>query len=340
MTGPSSPAHARMKTGAKATREAVFAACTSLAMSGVIPTVRDVLKVTGGSLSTITPLRDEWWASIVSKLREGETVKGVPAAVSELFVGLWKASTAHAQHALDADRAAMRRTVEEASQATAAALADAQAANQRAATADAALAAAVAAKAQADHLAAQVAAEHQAVVATLSSQLDGRTAELRAATEGRTADAARWDDERKRLLVQVDGQRQEASRAQALVSKLEPQLAEARTRTAADAVRLEQLERELASAVQEAQRARAAELAAASQAADAITQRESLAAELRTKDALLQSQREALLANADATRSFATEMEGFKRQMVPQSPPASSKRRASRRPTSESKPQR
>lgn len=330
-----------MKLGAKATREAVFAACQSLAMSGTSPpTVRDVLRATGGSLSTITPLREEWWKSIQKRLREGETVKGLPAEVSELFANLWNTVSEHALRALDSDREELRRATEDANRAAASAQSQVEAAQRQTEAAEASRDAAAAAKTQAETRLAESAAEHRGVVATLTSQIAARTAELHASTEARAADASRWDEERRRLLVQVDSHRQEAVRAQNELTQLQPQIGEAKTRAAADAARIEQLERDLAVAKEETQRARAAEVSATSAATAAASQCDALAAEVRVKDALLKSQGEALLANADATKSFATELEGFKRQLSPPPLPASAKRRANRRPNarSETKP--
>lgn len=73
----------------KATASSIAAAAERLIAQGKYPSAKEIAAITGGSLSTITPLRDEWWARFCTQYRTGRFLPGMPEAVSDLLRDVW-----------------------------------------------------------------------------------------------------------------------------------------------------------------------------------------------------------------------------------------------------------
>ena len=305
-----------MKVGAKATREAVFSVCNDLMMRGQIPSVRDILKITRGSLSTISPLRDEWWKSIVSQYKDGQLITGLPPDVSQHLVNVWNLASGYAKDALQVERL----TLESKSLADAARV---EAAEARAAAAVNALAEAQAearrslrSHSEATDLLRERASEHQGVVTVLTERiatLDAQTlaneeahsAELRRIETSHSAEVERFDSERKRLMLQLDIQRQDISRLTASNSKSESHASELAARLAEYVARLSALEDELTAARAQAIESTLREQHSQSSLAAALAARDALSAKLLAKESLLVTQAEMMTAQTRSSELVA-----------------------------------
>lgn len=315
-----------MKAGTKATREAVFAACEEMMARGQLPALREIVKKTGGSLSTITPHRDAWWLSIVRERSSARGIKGLPDDVSALLVSVWDRATSAAHELLAGFRSEQQARADEfaakAATAEARAIVAAETASQATADADAARREA----ARATEMLEQRGAEHAAVVSTLTHQIEGlgnQSADLRAA---HAEEVERWVEERKRLMVQLDAERQEVALAAtgtaAATRKHEKALEEALTRLAQEAAR--------AAALAEANATLRVDLASSQAREHALgdlrlaleAETRNLREQLASRDALLQSQAQAMSEQSLASRTLATSVEQVRKLMqTPRRPP-------------------
>ena len=312
-----------MKSGAKATREAVFAVCNELMMAGKVPTVRDILKATKGSLSTITPLRDEWWKSIVGQFKDGKLISGLPADVSQQLVNVWNLAAGYANDALLSERLAL----ESKSLADAALVLAAQARAERAVEAlvdaQAEASRALAAHSEATNLLRERAAEHQGVVAVLTDRIatidaqsrsieDAHASELRRIEAAHSAEFERFDSERKRLMIQLDTQRQDITRLSGSNAKHEARADELSARLAEDAARLSSLEDVAVQARSEAAEALRREQGTQSALAALSLERDGLQAQLQAKESLLVTQAEMMTAQTRSSEVVAAAFDELK----------------------------
>ncbi len=317
---------------ALATRETVFKACDELLLSGQYPSARSVVAITKGSLSTVGPLRDEWWRQLAVSYRDSKFLKGVPPNISDFLTGVWAAACEHASRRFDADAAELKTE-----------LADARAAHDQAAERASGFEAQLAREKEQSSLLAERLARLEAAHDQLSrlhaGTVDAHRAELVsiaqlhadkiAAAQASAADAARshaeatarHEDERRRLMLQVDSSRQESIRVS------EASLAAAAQHEAAAhaaSQRLDQMatqNRDLSSALAAARAeasALAAQLAAAqAHAAQVVAERDALVSRVQAAEALLESQAKVISDQVQASRDINLTLAGFQTLLAP-----------------------
>jgi chromosome segregation ATPase len=311
---------------ALATRETVFKACDELLLSGQYPSARSVVAITKGSLSTVGPLRDEWWRQLAASYRDTKFLKGVPAEISEFLTGVWTSACDHAANRFDAQAAQLEAQLADARQAH-------EQAVQRASDAEAAL---TLEKSQSALLSDRVAQlkiglgqaatqladtreAHRLELASLTrshaDKLSAAEAARADASRAHAEEIVRRDEERRRLMLQIDASRQEtirvseASLAAAAQHELAVQAATQRLDQAASQIR--ELSTTLAAA--RAESASIASQLAASQvhASQLLADREALATQLQAAQALIQSQAKVISDQVQASREMGETLSGF-----------------------------
>lgn len=312
----------------RATRESVFAACDELLLLGQYPSARAVVAKTKGSLSTVGPLRDEWWRLLAEKYRETKYLKGVPRDASDFLTGVWATASSLAAAAFDDQAARLKQTLVEREAelgAARASIASFQADLQLSQDSVAGLSDQVA---QLQAAATHQATEHAAEIATLRDQLrvaheanSRQAADAQAAAaeaSRRLADSAEAAaDERRRLLVQVDTARQESVRlaeaASVAASRHSAAIESLNTRLDAAGLAAEHASREAAAARTESATL-SARLTAAEHANAALREeRDSIAARLAASAATVVSQGELLAAQAAASQAINGTLNSLKR---------------------------
>jgi septal ring factor EnvC (AmiA/AmiB activator) len=204
-----------MKAGAKATRESVFAACDAIADEGRIPTVREICSRTGGSLSTIGPLRDQWTAKFVAQVQRGRQA-GLPEEVVRAFSGLWQAAVAEASKQLDSARVELRVDAEGIQERVTRAEAEAERVSAQSAETKREL---DAARAQIEVLNDELsrrATEHRIVFTSLTSLIDSLKDQGRRFADDHSEVVSRMTTERERLVAELGAHQQEIARVKAL----------------------------------------------------------------------------------------------------------------------------
>jgi chromosome segregation ATPase len=99
------------------TQDQVNAAADAILGAGENPTVEKVRAELGtGSPNTITRMLDAWRSELGDRLRQLSALPGVPSAVGQVMIELWRLATEHADRALEG-RFATERAMLEASQA-------------------------------------------------------------------------------------------------------------------------------------------------------------------------------------------------------------------------------
>lgn len=317
---------------ALATRETVFKACDELLLSGQYPSARSVVAITKGSLSTVGPLRDEWWRQLAVSYRDSKFLKGVPPNISDFLTGVWTAACEHASRRFDADAAQLKTE-----------LADARAAHDQAAERASGFEAQLAREKEQSSLLAERLARLEAAHDQLSrlhaETVDAHRAELVsigqlhadkiAAAQASAADAARshaeatarHEDERRRLMLQVDSSRQESVRVSeaslAAAAQHEAAAHAASQRLDQMATQNRDLSASLASARAEAS-ALAAQLAAAqAYAAQVVAERDALVSRVQAAEALLESQAKVISDQVQASRDINLTLAGFHTLLAP-----------------------
>ena len=330
---------------ALATRESVFKACDDLLSKGEYPSARSVVARTKGSLSTVGPLRDEWWAQLSNTYRAGKFLEGVPPDISVFLIGVWKAACEHASRCFEAESATFKQSLEDARLAhekEVARVFEAESALSRE-------------RHQTRHLEDRV-AELESSHAILSTQhaasIDAHRLELAAlvqthadklaAVQASAADTsrahaeeiARYEEERRRLMLQVDVSRQESIRvSEASLSAA----AQHQAAIQASAQRLDQLSTHnhemsasLAASRVEASSLAAQLAAAQSHAAQLGVERDTLNSRLQAAEALLESQAKTISDQVQASRDFNITLAGFQTLLSPQSRSKPNQTRAAR----------
>jgi chromosome segregation ATPase len=317
---------------ALATRETVFKACDELLLSGQYPSARSVVAITKGSLSTVGPLRDEWWRQLAVSYRDSKFLKGVPPNISDFLTGVWAAACEHASRRFDADAAQLK--IE---------LADARAAHDQAAERASGFEAQLDREKDQSSLFAERLARLQSAHDQLSrlhaETVDSHRAELLsigqlhadkiAAAQASAADAARshaeatarHEDERRRLMLQVDSCRQESIRVSeaslAAAAQHEAAAHAASQRLDQMATQNRDLSASLATARAEAS-ALAAQLAAAqAHAAQVVAERDALVSRVQAAEALLESQAKVISDQVQASRDINLTLAGFQTLLAP-----------------------
>ncbi|MBK6616073.1 DNA-binding protein [Ottowia sp.] len=310
-----------MKAGTKATRDAVFAACDEMMALGQLPALREIVKKTGGSLSTITPHRDEWWASIVRERSSAKGIKGLPDDVSALLVSVWERATNAAHELLKGFRIEQLARAEEFAAKAVAAEGRAVLADKTAAQATADADAARREAARVTEMLEQRGAEHAAVVSTLTHQIEvlgTQSADLRAA---HAEEVERWVDERKRLMLQLDAQRQEvalaATATAAATRKHEKALEEALTRLAQESARAATLAETNATLRVDLASSQAREHALGDLRGALEAETRNLREQVASRDALLESQAHAMSEQSTASRTLASSVDEVRKLMQP-----------------------
>lgn len=317
-----------MDPRARATRESVFAACDELLLLGQYPSARAVVAKTKGSLSTVGPLRDEWWRLLAENYRETKYLKGMSREVSDFLTGVWTTASSLAAKAFDEQAARLTQALAEREAelvAARASMVSTQADLHRSHESVATLSDQVS---QLQAAASRQASEYAAEIAVLRDQLRAaheanarQAADAQAAaTEAsrRLADAAETAaEERRRLLVQVDTARQETVRlaeaASAAATRHAAALDSLNARLDAATLAADHASRDATASRAEAA-ALTARLAASEQANVSIrAERDSLAARLATSEATVAAQGDLLSVQAAASHALNGTLDSLKR---------------------------
>jgi hypothetical protein len=311
---------------ALATRETVFKACDELLLSGQYPSARSVVAITKGSLSTVGPLRDEWWRHLAASYRDTKFLKGVPAEISDFLTGVWTAACNHAAKRFDTQASQMAGELADARQAH-------EQAVQRAAAAEAALVREKDQSAQLSDRVAQLQASLGRATAELSEAIEAHRLELSALAQSHSdklasSEAARAElsrvhaeeivrreEERRRLMLQVDASRQETIRMSeaSLAASAQHELAVQAATQRLDQSSAHNRELTVALSSGRAESASIASQLAASQvhASQLLADRDALATQLQAAQSLIQSQAKVISDQVQASREMGETLSGF-----------------------------
>jgi chromosome segregation ATPase len=332
--------------GALATREAVFKACDELLLQGHYPSARSVVAITKGSLSTVGPLRDEWWRQLAASYRDTKFLKGVPAEISDFLTGVWASACDHAAKKFDSQAAYMCQALEGSRSA------HAQAA-QRVSELETVVVRETDRSAQLSERVVELEAalsrltdQHsQAIEAhrrELASLAQAHAEKLSAAEAARTEDArnhsaevARGEDERRRLMVQLDASRQETIRLSqawlAAAAQHETSMQAASQRLDQAAAENRELIASLSSARADAAAAASQHASSASHVAQLTAERDALNSSLRSAESLLESQAKVISGQVEASRAMGETLASFQTLLADPHPNTSPQPRSSRK---------
>ena len=195
-------------------------------MRGSIPTVREILKITHGSLTTIGPLRDEWWQSIAKQYRDGRFIDTLPSDVASQFLSVWQLARAHADADMDLERARLAAKAE--SDARLIESAVQLAGHDRQALADARdeLRQARSSNGESGTNSKERGLGGESVVTALTNQLELLNIQSLVTGQAHAAERQRFEEERTRLIQELDERRRDLTTLRTLNTEYLGRIAE------------------------------------------------------------------------------------------------------------------